>query len=217
MTDKEGTAAGLPGNLEITTKYTLENGELGIEYTATCDADTPINITNHCYFNLAGHAAGSIENHKMQIFSDKITEVDDKLIPTGDLMDVTGTAFDLRELTLIAPGFASNCTQMKRGGGYDHNWVLSNDPYHDLAIASVTECDGLRLTCLTTKPGVQLYTGNMMQGETGKDGAIYSKRTGLCLETQYWPNSVNTPHFPAPILRKGDTYNHKTVYRFKEV
>jgi len=217
LVDKEGTAAGLPGNLTVTTKYTLENGELGIEYTAVCDADTPINLTNHCYFNLAGHGAGSAENHKIQIFSHKITEVDDQLIPTGELMDVTGTPLDLRELTPIAPGFVNPCPQMKIGGGYDHNWVLSNDPYRPLAMAAVLECDGLSMTCLTTKPGVQFYSGNMMQGETGKDGAVYSKRTGLCLETQYFPNSVNIPHFPAPILRVGETYNHKTVYRFREV
>jgi len=165
LLDKEGTAAGLPGNLEAVTKYTLENGELGIEYTATCDADTPINMTNHCYFNLSGHDAGCIENHKLQIFSHKITEVDDKLIPTGELMDVTGTPFDLRELTEIAPGFKSSCPQIKIGGGYDHNWVLSNDPYHTLSTAAVLECDGLSMTCLTTKPGIQFYGGNMMQSE----------------------------------------------------
>ncbi|MDR2571874.1 MAG: galactose mutarotase [Oscillospiraceae bacterium] len=217
LLDKEGTAAGLPGNLEVKTKYTLENGELGIEYIATCDDDTPINLTNHCYFNLAGHDAGSIVNHKIQIFSHKITPVDETLIPTGELMDVTGTPFDLRELTIINQGIDSSDKQIELGGGYDHNWVLSNEPYRALAIAAVLECDGLSMACLTTKPGIQLYTGNMMTPETGKGGAVYSKRTGVCLETQYFPNSVNTPQFPAPILRKGEVYNHKTVYRFREV
>ena len=217
LLDKEGTAAGFPGNLEVKTKYTLENGELGIEYTATCDEDTPINLTNHCYFNLAGHDAGSIEDHKIQIFSHKITAIDETLIPTGELLDVTGTPFDLRELTPIGPGLSRSCPQMELGGGYDHNWVLSNEPSRALATASVLECNGLSMTCMTTKPGIQFYSGNFMTGEIGKGGAVYAKRTGLCLETQYWPNSVNMPQFPAPILRKGEEYNHKTVYRFREV
>jgi len=217
LLDKEGTAAGLPGNLEVKVIYTLENGELGIEYFASCDADTPINLTNHCYFNLAGHDAGNIENHKIQIFSHKITAVNESCVPTGELLDVSGTPFDLRELTEIAPGLEKSCPQMELGGGYDHNWVLSNEPHRALAMASVLEYDGLSMACLTTKPGIQFYAGNMMSGEIGKGGAVYGKRTGLCLETQYWPNSVNLPQFPAPILRKGEVYNHKTVYRFREV
>lgn len=217
LVDKEGTAAGYPGDLEVTVKYTLGGGELGIEYTAKCTKDTPINLTNHCYFNLAGHDAGGIENHKLQIFSHKITPVDETLIPTGELMDVTGTAFDLRELTAIAPGLESDCPQMTLGGGYDHNWVLSNEAYRPLAPAAAAECNGLSMTCSTTKPGIQFYSGNMMKGETGKGGAVYSKRTGLCLETQYFPNSVNTPQFPAPLLKVGEVYNHKTTYLFREV
>jgi len=217
LIDKEGTASGLPGDLKVKTVYTLENGELGIEYTATCTEDTPINLTNHCYFNLEGHDAGSIENHKLQIFSHKITAIDETLIPTGELMDVTDTPFDLRELTEVAPGLARSCPQMELGGGYDHNWVLSNEPHRALAIAAVLESNGLSMACMTTKPGVQFYSGNMMSGEIGKGGAVYAKRTGLCLETQYWPNSVNIHEFPAPILRKGEVYNHKTVYRFREV
>jgi len=217
LLDKEGTAAGFPGDLEAEVKYTLRNGKLGIEYTAKCTEDTPVNLTNHCYFNLKGHDAGSIENHRIQIFSHRITAIDETLIPTGNLMDVTDTAFDLRELTLIAPGLSSSCPQIALGGGYDHNWVLSAEPRRELAPAAVVECDGLSMTCLTTKPGIQFYSGNMMREETGKGGAKYSKRTGLCLETQYWPNSVNMPQFPAPILRKSDVYNHTTVYKFTEV
>ena len=217
LTDKEGTAAGYPGNMSVQTKYTLENGELGIEYTATCDKATPVNMTNHCYFNLNGHASGGIEGHKLQIFSHKITPVDDTLIPTGEFMDVTGTVFDLRELTEIAPGLSSSDRQIELGGGYDHNWVLSNEAHRELAIAAVLECDGLSMTCHTTKPGIQFYSGNMMGGEVGKGGAVYGKRTGLCLETQYFPNAVNTPNFPAPVLKPGDVYNHKTVYKFKGV
>jgi len=217
LIDKEGTAAGFPGDLTVKVKYTLVNGELGIEYKASCNKDTPINLTNHCYFNLAGHAAGGIEEHKLQIFSHKITEIDETLIPTGELLDVTDTPFDLRESTLIGPGLERSCPQMDLGGGYDHNWVLSNEAHRPLAIAAVLEYDGLSMTCLTTKPGIQFYSGNMMNGVIGKEGAVYAKRTALCLETQYWPNAVNIPQFPAPILRVGDVYNHKTVYRFREV
>jgi len=217
LLDKEGTAAGYPGDMTAQVKYTLENGELGIEYSATCSEDTPINLTNHCYFNLAGHNSGSIVNHKIQIFSDKITGTDETLIPTGELTDVGGTPFDLRELTIISAGIDSDNEQIKLGGGYDHNWVLAGEPVRALSKAAVLECDGLSMECTTTKPGIQFYSGNMQAGETGKLGALYGKRTGLCLETQYWPNSVNTPSFPAPILRKGDTYNAKTVYKFKEV
>jgi len=217
LVDKEGTCAGLPGDMTVEVKYTLANGELGIEYTATCTEDCPVNLTNHVYFNLISHDAGGIEDHKMQIFSHKITAMDDALVTTGELLDVSGTPFDLRELTPIRPGLERSCPQMELGGGYDHNWVLSNEPHRELAMAAVLECDGLSMTCLTTKPGVQFYSGNMMSGEIGKGGAVYSKRTGLCLETQYWPNSVNIPEFPAPILRKGEVYNHKTVYRFREV
>ena len=217
LVDKEGTCAGLPGDMAVEVKYSLENGELGIEYTAICTKDSPINLTNHVYFNLISHDAGGIEDHKLQIFSHKVTAIDDTLLPTGELLDVSGTPFDLRELTPIRPGLERSCPQMELGGGYDHNWVLSNEPHRELSMAAVLECDGLSMTCLTTKPGVQFYCGNMMIGEIGKGGAVYSKRTGLCLETQYWPNSVNIPDFPAPILRKGEVYNHKTVYRFREV
>jgi len=217
LLDKEGTSAGYPGDMEATVKYSLSGGELKIEYTAKCTEDTPINLTNHWYFNLAGHNAGDVGNHKMQIFSHKITPVDETLIPTGELMDVTDTVFDLRELTSIAPGLESDDPQITLGGGYDHNWVLSNEPVRPLAPAAVAECDGLSMTCTTTKPGIQFYSGNMMRGDVGKDGAVYSKRTGLCLETQYWPNSVNTPQFPAPLLKKGETYSHKTTYLFREV
>ena len=214
LLDKEGTAAGFPGDVKVEVKYTLKNRELGIEYTASGDMDTPINLTNHCYFNLGGHDAGGIEGHKMQVLADNITPVDDTLIPNGKLLDVAGTPFDLREPKLIGPGLESSNEQITLCGGYDHNWVLSTDAVNDLKPAAVVEFDGLSMTCLTTKPGIQFYSGNFMSGEVGKGGAVYAKRTGLCLETQYWPNSVNIPEFPAPIMRKGDVYNHKTVYKF---
>ena len=205
---------GYPGNLDVEVKYSLKNRELTIEYTAKSDANTPLNLTNHTYFNLSGHNAGSIENHKIQIFADYITQMDETLIPTGHKMDVTDTPFDFREPKLIGPGFESTHRQIILGDGYDHNFVLSDLPYRDLTPAAVLECDGIKMTCLTTMPGIQFYSGNFLIGETGKEDAKYEKRTGLCLETQYWPDSVNKPEFPDSILKKGETYHHITVYRF---
>jgi len=206
---------GLPGDLDAEVIYTLKKGELGIEYIARCSKDTPINLTNHCYFNLGGHNAGSIGDHKIQIFSDCITPIDDTLIPNGELMDVSGTPLDLRKQALIGPGLEKSCQQMDLAGGYDHNWVLSKEPHRELSPAATLEYNDLKMTCMTTKPGIQFYSGNFLTGEIGKGGAVYAKRTGLCLETQYWPNSVNIPSFPAPLLRKGEIYNHLTVYKFE--
>lgn len=214
LVDREGTAAGYPGDLTATIKYTLEGGALGIEYTATCTEDTPVNFTNHCYFNLAGHGCGSISGHKLQIISENFTPVDGTLIPTGELRNVAGTPFDLREPTDVAPGLESSDEQIALGGGYDHNWVLADVPHRELSLAAVLECDGVRMECLTTKPGIQFYSGNMLLPEKGKGGVMYGKRAGLCLETQFWPNSVNCPAFPSEILKKDGKYNHKTVYRF---
>ena len=205
---------GYPGNLDVEVKYSLKNRELSIEYEAKSDADTPVNLTNHAYFNLCGHDSGGIENHKIQIFADYITPTDDTLITTGLKLDVTGTPFDLRQPKEIGPGLNSGHQQIKLGGGYDHNFVLSDLPHRDLAPAAVLECCGVKMTCLTTKPGIQFYSGNFLTGEGGKDNAIYNKRTGLCLETQFWPDSVNKPEFPCSILKKGETYSTQTVYKF---
>ena len=206
---------GFPGNLSIEVRYALKDRALSIEYKAECDADTPVNLTNHCYFNLGGHSSGGIENHKLQIFSDSITPIDDTLIPTGELLDVAGTPFDLREPKAIGEGLSSDCPQMVLGGGYDHNFVLARELKRPLSPAAVLECDGVKMTCLTTKPGIQFYSGNFLSGENGKQNSIYAKRSGLCLETQFWPDSVNKPEFTDCILKKGEIYHHKTVYKFE--
>ena len=205
---------GYPGNLDVEVKYSLKDRELEIEYKATSDADTPLNLTNHCYFNLSGHASGGIENHKIQIFADSITSIDETLIPTGKQLAVEGTPFDFKEPKEIGPGLKSTHPQIEFGGGYDHNFVLSQSPYRELTPAAVLECCGVKMTCLTTKPGIQFYSGNFLNGDSGKENAIYNKRTGLCLETQYWPDSVNKSEFPCSILKKGETYHHTTVYKF---
>ena len=206
---------GFPGNLDVEVRYTLKDSELTIEYKAHCDADTPLSMTNHCYFNLGGHDYGCINDHKIQIFSDSITPCDGTLIPTGETMDVTGTPFDFRQAKTIGEGINGAHPQITLGGGYDHNFVLSREPHNTLAPAAVLEFGGIKMTTLTTKPGIQLYSGNFLAGERGKGGAVYSKRSSLCLETQYWPNAVNIPDFPDSILRKGGFYHHVTVYRFE--
>ena len=206
---------GFPGNLSVKVRYALEDYSLTIEYYAECDADTPINLTNHCYFNLGGHDSGGIENHKIQIFSDSITPIDDTLIPTGEKLDVTGTPFDLRTPKIIGEGLSSNHPQITFGGGYDHNFVLASEPCREMSPAAVLEYGGVKMTCLTTKPGIQFYSGNFLLAENGKQGAVYPKRSGLCLETQFWPDSVNKPEFPNSLLQKGEIYHHITVYKFE--
>jgi len=208
---------GFPGSLDVDVRYCLKDGALSIGYVAVCDADTPINLTNHCYFNLGGHDHGSIENHNIRIYADSITPIDESLIPTGEVLDVAGTPLDLREPTRVGRGLDSSHPQIVLGGGYDHNYVLSREVCRELSPAAVLEYDGLRMTCMTTKPGIQFYSGNFLSGDTGKEGAIYAKRSGLCLETQYWPDSLNKPEFPDSTLRKGATYTHETVYKFLQM
>jgi len=215
LRDRDGEG-GFPGNLETEVHYKLRSNRLIIEYTAKCDEDTPINLTNHCYFNLGGHDSGGIDKHKISILGNYITTINDKLIPTGELLDVTGTPFDLRNRTQIGIGLASNHPQILLGGGYDHNYVLSRETSRPLALSAVLEYDGLMLQCLTTQPGIQLYSGNFLDGEAGKNGAVYNKRSGLCLETQGWPDAVNHPEFPSSILRKGEVYSHITEYAIWE-
>jgi len=169
-------------------------------------------MTSHCYFNLGGHESGSIEKHRISVFGNWITPVNDNLIPTGDLLDVTGTPFDLRNRTIIGRGLSSDHPQIVLGDGYDHNFVLSRQQSRELTPAAALEFDGLILQCMTTQPGIQLYSGNFLAGETGKRGAKYHKRSGLCLETQSWPDAVNNPGFPNCILRKGEVYSHRTEY-----
>ena len=210
------TTGGFPGNLDVEVRYTLGRSRFDIYYTARCDEDTPINLTNHCYFNLGGHNSGSIEKHEIAVFGSFITPVDENLIPTGELMDVTDTPFDLRNRTKIGRGLRSEHPQIVLGGGFDHNFVLSRKTNHAMSPAAVLEYDGLILHCLTTQPGIQFYSGNFLSGEAGKDGAIYNKRSGLCLETQSWPDAVNKPNFPTSILRKGEIYSHKTQYALWE-
>lgn len=208
---------GFPGTLKVKVTYQLtEDNSLLIEYAAESDAPTLVNLTNHSYFNLKGAGAGTVEGHTMQISADYITENDSYGVPTGTLISVGGTPFDLREPKLLSDGLASDHPQIVNGAGYDHNFILKNGIDGTLQCAAAVFCDGLRMECHTTQPGVQLYTANYLTGAVGKGGLAYPRRAAFCLETQNWPDAINHPDFPSPILRPGQIYRQSTVYRFMQ-
>jgi len=209
---------GFPGNLKVSVTYTLTDANaLQIEYSATTDKKTVVNLTNHSYFNLAGPGSGDILGHQLMIQADQLTPVDAGLIPTGELRDVAGTPFDFREATAIGARIDQDEEQLKLGGGYDHNFVLRRAAYveESLAARAVEPTSGRVLEVWTTEPGVQFYTGNFLDGTAkGKDGIAYTKRSAFCLETQHYPDSPNQPKFPSVILNPGERYHTITAYKF---
>ena len=204
---------GYPGELTAHVTYRLENEDsLVIEYRATTTAPTPVNLTNHAYFNLTGDPQRSILDHVLMINADRFTPVDATLIPTGELRAVANTPFDFRMPQVIGGRIEGSDEQLRLGGGYDHNWVLNRARSEPLILAAVLAdpASGRSVEIRTTQPGLQFYSGNFL-GKPGGTGTVFKHRSGLCLETQHFPDSPNHPDFPSTILRPGQIYTEKTV------
>ncbi|BAJ33173.1 MULTISPECIES: aldose epimerase family protein [Kitasatospora] len=207
---------GFPGALTAETTYLLDaRGELTIEYRATTDAPTVVNLTNHAYFNLAGEGSGTVLDHLLRVDAAGYLPVDDDLIPLGPVEPVAGTPFDLRTARTLGDRFALRHPQLgPAGSGYDHTWVLDGTGLRTAAVLT-DPASGRRLECRTTEPGLQVYTGNLFDGSvTGRSGRPYRAHAGLALETQHFPDSPNRPDYPSTALRPGEEYRSTTVYRF---
>ena len=211
---------GYPGTVKARVRYTLtEDNRLIVDYEATTDKPTVINLTQHSYFNLAGAKAADILGHQLRLNAASYTPVDDGLIPTGEIAPVAGTPFDFQTITPIGARINGDHQQLVRGKGYDHNFVLARKGAGLEEAAHVIEpTTGRTMTISTTEPGIQFYSGNFLDGTLkGKGGRVYPHRSGFCLETQHYPDSPNQPKFPTTVLKPGETYKTQTVFRFGTV
>ena len=209
---------GFPGNFKVCVTYTLtDENALILHYEGSCDTDTVANMTNHAYFNLGGHGSGSILDHTLMLDAQAYTPVrDEQAIPTGEIAPVEGTPLDFRTAKPIGRDIGADFEQLHFVGGYDHNFVLSEQKGAVRKFAEAyCPATGIRMEVFTDLPGVQFYSGNFIDEDSvGKGGAVYHRRSGFCLESQFYPNAVNQEGFASPVLRAGDTYDTTTVYRF---
>ncbi len=205
---------GFPGNVDLKVVYTLtEDNELIIQYHGVPDRDTLLNLTNHSYFNLAGHDSGDVLSQEVVICADVFTRADAHSIPTGELVPVEGTPMDFRERKAIGKEIGEDYEALRFGGGYDHNYVLNGSGMRKAAAMYAKET-GIAMEVYTDLPGMQFYTANFVAQEKGKGGAVYGKRSGACFETQYFPDAVNKKNFTSPIVKSGEEYHTTTVYKF---
>lgn len=208
---------GYPGNLEVSVTYEFDdNGRLKISYYAVSDADTVVNLTNHTYFNLSGHKDGDITDHLIKINSDYFTSCDDNCLPNGGIVAVEGTPMDFRVLRTIGQYINCDYEQIKNAGGYDHNYIIKKGQGEfDFAGQAFSPKTGIYLNVYTDMPGLQFYSGNNIKElPLGKENSVYGKRSGFCLETQFYPNALRHKRFPSPILKAGEVYKHITCYQF---
>ena len=207
---------GFPGALDVEVTYTLtEENSVRIHYRAIPQASTPINLTNHSYFNLDGHHSGTILGHTLRLDADAFTRADATSIPTGEITPVEGTPMDFRVPKTIGRDIDTDYEALNFGMGYDHNWCLNNaGAFAHIATLTAEKTD-LTMDVFTDLPGVQIYTGNFIQDEPGKGGVIYPRRAGVCFETQYYPDSVNHPNFPSPVFRAGEIFETTTEFKFR--
>ena len=218
MTSEDGDE-GYPGNLRVRLAYTLTaDNTLVLDYTAASDADTPLNLTNHVYFNLNGCDGDTVKNHYLRIAAEEYTPVTERLVPTGEYAPVADTCIDFRQFKTIGEALEGTDACMEYTGGVDHNFVLAHErrALSEAAVA-YSPATSLRVTCCTDLPGLQVYTGNFLGENGGKYGLTWDKYQGFCLETQFFANSVNEPRFPSIILKAGDVFTSRTTYRIDKV
>lgn len=214
LMDSPSGDQGFPGNVKISVTYTLtKDNEVKIHYRAVPDADTLMNLTNHSYFNLSGHASGTVLDQEVMLYADAYARADSQSIPTGEIVPVSGTPMDFRQLKPVGAEIEEAYEALEFGKGYDHNWVLNGNGYRKAAFMQSKE-SGIAMEVYTDLPGMQFYTANFVDHEKGKAGAVYNMRQAACFETQYFPDAVHKDHFEGPEVKAGEVYETTTAYRF---
>lgn len=209
---------GLPGNFDVSVTYTVtEENSLKITYEGVSDKDTFVSMTNHSYFNLNGENSDSILEHELWIDADAFTPANEEMIATGEILDVTGTAMDFRTAKKIGRDIEADELPLKIGSGYDHNWAINAHGAEDAIVRLTSEESGICLEVFTDCPGIQIYTGNFLCDKPGKRGRIYPNRSAVALETQHYPNAVNRPNFPSPLVKAGEKFRTETEYKFGKI